>query len=169
VDTRQTEGLTESVEKHDTLVATSTNDVLYQNPNDALKAVREDYLYWTGKLTDTSWQLSYAIIAANWAVFGSVDKLLGNLWSKLSVSLVIVELGLMLLGAKRMGELHKARIEYAESDLSRWRSEFNKFAGKTHPYPYTKKIEIFAQMMRETKTWLPLIAGALFLIALVFK
>jgi hypothetical protein len=90
VDTRQTEGLTESVEKHDTLVATSTNDVLYQNPNDALKAVREDYLYWTGKLTDTSWQLSYAIIAANWAVFGSVDKLLGNLWSKLSVSLVIV-------------------------------------------------------------------------------
>lgn len=86
MDTRQTEGLTESVEKHDTLVATSTNDVLYQNPNDALKAVREDYLYWTGKLTDTSWQLSYAIIAANWAVFGSVDKLLGNLWSKLSVS-----------------------------------------------------------------------------------
>ncbi|NCR58779.1 MAG: hypothetical protein GPJ01_13765 [Microcystis aeruginosa LL13-06] len=52
MDTRQTEGLTESVEKHDTLVATSTNDVLYQNPNDALKAVREDYLYGVVRLRD---------------------------------------------------------------------------------------------------------------------
>src|SRR5947209_1299855 len=51
---------------------------LYQSPGEALKAVREDYLYWTEKLTDTSLQLSYAVIAANWAVFGSVDKLLSN-------------------------------------------------------------------------------------------
>jgi hypothetical protein len=78
----------------------STTDSLYKSAHEALKVVHDDYLYWTGKLTDTSLQLGYAIIAANWAVFGSVDKILKNPWSKLSVALVIIGLDLSVAGAK---------------------------------------------------------------------
>jgi hypothetical protein len=66
---------------------------LYTSSADGLKAIREDYLYWTGKLTDSSFQLSLGIVAANWAAFGSVQKILSNIWAKTSLGIVIVTLG----------------------------------------------------------------------------
>jgi hypothetical protein len=42
-------------------------------------------------------QLSYAVLGANWAVFGAVDKILTNLYSKLSVLVVVLSLGLSVL------------------------------------------------------------------------
>jgi len=140
---------------------------LFQSPSEALKAVRDEYLYWTGKLTDSSLQLSYAVIAANWAVFGTVDKLLGNFWSKLSMELVMVALLLAAFGAKWMGELHKRRVDHAESDLTRWDTEFNANAGKRVPWPFTNGIELLGRVMREVKVWFPLLAGIAFLIAIL--
>ena len=167
MDTKATEGSSQPVAPNAPLAAASTTEALYQSPSEALKAVHKDYLYWTGKLTDTSLQLSYAVIAANWAVFGSVDELLASFWSKPSVSLVIVGLGLSVAGAKWTGELHRARIEYAETDASRWKAEFQESAAKRDPWPFTKAIEYLGRAMREAKTWLPLIAGVSFFIALV--
>jgi hypothetical protein len=146
-------------------VPASTVEILYPSASDALKAVRDDYLYWTGRLTDTSLQLAFAVIAANWAVFGS--QIFAKFWSKLSVGLVIVSLVFGLAGAKWMGELHRKRIEYAETDPSRWQAEFRDTAGKFNPWPFTRKIEWVGRRMRSAKTWLPLIAGISFLVALV--
>jgi len=139
---------------------------LYSDAPEALKAVRDDYLYWTGKLTETSVQLSYAVLGANWAVFGSVDSILTNLWSKLSVFLIVLSLGMSVLGAKAMGEMHFGRINYAEADPARWNTEFHATAGKRDPWPFTGAIESLGSNMRAAKTWLPLIAGALFFVAL---
>lgn len=136
---------------------------LYAGPTEAAKAVHEDYLYWTGKLTDTSFQLSVAVIAANWAVFGSTQHLLANTWSKLSISVVILSVGTSLLGAKIMSELHRKRLEYAESDPARWKEEFDAAHGRSDPWPYTRVIEALAFLFRWCKTWLPLAGGALFL------
>ncbi len=147
-------------------ISVASTEALYQSPHDALKAVREDYLYWTGKLTETGLQLSFAVLAANWAVFGSVDAILKNLWSKLSVSLVVIGLGLGVAGAKWMGELHRKRIDYAESDPSRWKKEFDETTGKRDPWPFTAGIESLGSWTREAKTWLPLLAGVFFLIAI---
>ena len=60
-------------------------NVLYKDPNAAATAVKESYDYWTGKLTESSFALSLAVIGANWAVFGSVDRVLNNIWSELSI------------------------------------------------------------------------------------
>jgi hypothetical protein len=169
VDAKPSEGSSHLVSLNAPLAAASRAEALYQSPNEALKAVREDYFYWTGKLTDTSLQLSYAMVAANWAVFGSVDKLLNNFWSMLSVSLVIVGLGLSVVTAKWMGELNRARIDYAETDLSRWEAEFRENARKRVPWPFTRSIESLGRAMREARTWLPLIAGVSFFIALVWR
>lgn len=138
---------------------------LYADSTDALKAVREDYLYWTGLVTDTSLQLSLAIIAANWAAFGSVQKILSNRWSKYSLGLVIVTLGLNLFGAWCMGELHQKRIDYA-ADSDRWEKECAAALSHKGTWPFTKKIVCLGFSLRIVKTWFPLAAGALFLLAL---
>jgi hypothetical protein len=65
---------------------------LYSTPEAALSSIRDDYLYWTGKLTESSFALSLAVIGANWAVFGSVDKVLNNIWAELSIAAVILSL-----------------------------------------------------------------------------
>jgi hypothetical protein len=166
-DTKHFESFAQSDEQKSLSTTASNSSSLYPTPSDALKAVRDDYLYWTGRLTDTSLQLSYAIIAANWAVFGSVDKLLANSWSKFSVMVVIVGLGLNVVGVKLMSEQHKSRINYAEANLSRWRLQFEQNTGRVDPWPYTKKIELLGYAMREVKTWFPLIAGVFFIIALM--
>jgi hypothetical protein len=150
------------------LADTSANGVLYGSPNKALEAVREDYLYWSGRLTDTSLQLSYAVIAANWAVFGSVDGILKSFWSKLSVALVIVGLGLSLAGAKWMSELHRKRIDYA-ANAPRWAGEFRDNTGKRSAWPFTSQIETLGRIFREAKTWLSLAAGLSFLVALLAR
>lgn len=140
---------------------------IYQSSREATKAVCDDYHYWTVRLTDTSLQLSFAIIAANWAVFGSVAGVLTSFWSELSVALVIIGLGLSLAGANSMGELLRKRIDYAESNPSRWEAEFKNTAGKRDPWPLTNAIESVGRGMRAAKAWLPLIAGLSFLIALI--
>jgi hypothetical protein len=136
---------------------------LYATPGDGLKAVRDDYLYWTGRLTDSSVQLSFAVIAANWAVFASVQSVLMNPWAKSSVFLVVVSLALNLLGAKQMGELHRKRVDYAATDVERWEKECVAALGRSDPWPFTPGIELMGRTMRELRTWLPLAAGALFL------
>lgn len=139
---------------------------LYATSGEALKAVKDDYHYWTEKLTESSFQLSLAVIAANWAVFSKVEKILSNVWAKSSLLLVLLCLAVNLLGAKRMGELHRKRVEYAESDSGRWGKEFSDTADKRDPWPFTNEIENLGRWMRELKAWLPIAAGLAFLIAL---
>lgn len=140
---------------------------LYSDSSEALKAVRDDYHYWTGKLTDSSFELSVAVIAANWAVFGTVDRVLQSPWSRASIAIVVLSLLLSLLGAKIMGEAHRLRIEYAETDPSRWRGEFHATHGSDDPWPFTRGIVRLGRLLRECKTWLPITGGAAFFLALL--
>lgn len=141
--------------------------VAYKTPADALEAVRADFLYWSGKLTDTSFELSLALIAANWAVFGSVTQVLENEWAKASLFFVVLSLGFNLAGSKWMSEMLRHRYEYAESSPSRWAEEFKENRGKRVSWPFTDNMEFLGRLLRECKTWLPLLSGILFLIGLV--
>jgi hypothetical protein len=120
-------------------------------------------------LTDTSFQLSLALIAANWAVFGSVRDLLKNSWAKASILLVILSLTLNLLGAKWMGELHRRQIDYAAEDPTRWEQECAAASARRAPWPFTTKIEHTGRVLREVRTWLPFGAGVAFAVAVIGK
>lgn len=141
---------------------------LYATSNDALKAVRDDYLYWTGKLTEASFQLSVGIIAANWAVFGTKDAIIENLFSRGSISVVVLSLGISLIAAKVMGEAHLRIIEKAESDLDQWQRDFVTTLNTTSPWPFTVKIDRSGRFFRGCRLWFPLAGGLLFLLALWF-
>lgn len=148
---------------------TQSAGLLYLNPCKALEEVRKDYLYWTEKLTDSSFALSVAVIGANWAVFGAVNKIINNCYSQISIALVLFGLGIGVVGAKNMGELHRKRIEYAEASPKQWEKEFKDTLGKKDPWPFTRRIEIEGQVLRMFKTWCPLLGGFFFLMALLFN
>ena len=133
--------------------------------NDKLQEVREHFSYWTGKLTETSVQLSYAVIAANWAAFGSVDQIRKSSWSKVSITLVVGSLGLSVFAAYWMGDLHDKQLDYVDKH----RDEFAAKRGKDRYWPYTKGIIFSAWVFRELKAWLPLAAGFSFLMALLSR
>jgi len=141
---------------------------LYADPHAALKAVHQDYLYWTGKLTESSFQMSVALIGANWAVFGSLDRVLENVWSQVSIAVTIVGLGASLIGTMLMGEMHRFRVQYAEENPDRWSEEFKDTAGKIDPWPFTSAIEKLGSIIRWIRWLSPVIGGAFFIGALVF-
>ena len=143
---------------------------LYSDSRSAVQTVRDDYLYWTQRLTDGHIQLSVGLIGANWAVFNSINGILNNNWSAASVAVVIVSLVVNLLGIRRMAELHRARIAYAESDPSQWQREFEEsLQQKATAWPFTPQIEHLARILRECRTWLPVVSGMLFLAGLLFR
>src|SRR5689334_22277255 len=96
---------------------------LYESPTEALKKVCSEYEYWSGKLTETSLQMCYAVIASNWVVFGSVNGILGNMWAKLSLLMVILALATNIIGAWLLSEQLRTRVEYGEADGLRWFQE----------------------------------------------
>ncbi len=138
---------------------------LYGDPREALKSIHDGYSYWTGKLTESSFALSLAVIGANWAVFGSADKVLNNIGAKISIGLVILSLVIGLIGNWYLGGQLRKRIAYAEQDATRWRKEFTENAGKSTPWPSTQRIDSLAARFRFLKTFLPVIGGMVFLIA----
>lgn len=139
---------------------------LYASPADASAAVHRDFIYWTEKLTDTSFQLSFAIIAANWATFNNVSTILTNTFAKLSMFFVLTSLALSVLGAFVMGELHRSRVDYCEDDAVRWGREFRGKLNQRDPWPFTHRIEYAGKVLRVTKTFLPLLAGILYVVSL---
>lgn len=139
---------------------------LYSDASEALKEVRKDFYYWSTKLTESSFALSLAVIGANWAVFGSLDKILGNRWSQFSIATVILALSLNSIGYKRLIDALRAQIRYAEADRGRWKKEFEQSLTVPGDWPYTAKIASVAQFHRACRMWLPLLGGLLFLIAL---
>lgn len=148
---------------------TQNAGLLYHNSCKAIEEVRKDYLYWTEKLTDSSFALSLAVIGANWAVFGAVNKIINNVYSQISIALVLFGLGISVVGARHMGELHRKRIEYAEANPKQWEKEFKETLGKKDPWPFTRRIEIEGYILRIFKTWCPVFGGILFLMALLFS
>ena len=148
------------------LPAPATANSLYKDPQDALKTLQEGYLYWTGRLTESSFALSLAVIGANWAVFGSVDRVLSNIWSEVSIAAVILSLVFNLFGNWKLGGMLRKRIAYAEEDPKRWEAEFKEASGISSPWPSTPKVDRSAIVLRWLRTFLPVIGGACFLIAL---
>jgi hypothetical protein len=140
---------------------------LYATPAEALKAVVAGFEYWSGKLTDTSVQMSYAVIAANWVAFGSLNGILKNDWSKFSILLVLVGLGANVIGTLILCESHRRRAEYGDCDAKRWATEFDQFANTRNPWPFTAGIESTAQWMRRIKAYSTLGGGLLLFIGVI--
>jgi hypothetical protein len=142
---------------------------LFSSSSEALKKVCSEYEYWSGKLTETSLQMCYALIGANWVVFGSLNGILGNLWAKWSLLMVILALATNILGAWILSESLRKQVEYGEADKVRWESEFDRFSAISCPWPFTDSIEKTGRWMRIMKATFTLVAGTLLMAGALLK
>jgi len=139
---------------------------IYASPTEATSELREYFKGWTTQLTQRSFEMSMAVIAANWAVFGGLNALLANGWAKASLVTVVVGLLATLVATWGMGELLRHRITYAEKDPERWSRECDETRGTADPWPFTKDIDLLGTTLRIVKTFVPIVAGILFFLAL---
>ena len=141
----------------------------FKNAGDALKDVQKAFNDWSSILTSHSIQIAFAIIAANWAVHGRADAILENSWSRWSMGIAICFLGINLLSTNCMAWLLYKRSIYAEADWNRWEKEYEadlKDTSKNMYWPYDKSIQIFGEILRELKCWMPFSSALLFVISL---
>ncbi len=134
----------------------------YDKASEGLKDLTEAYNYWSGKLTESSVTFALGLIAANWAVFGATLKT--TLLPRLSVAFALGTLLVSAVTALVMSQAHDKRHEYAEADPARWNQEFEdvkKAAGRTNPWPYTRRIECIGNWSRWARCLLP-VAGCVF-------
>ena len=142
---------------------------VHETPQKALAKVGSEFEYWSGKLTDTSLQMCYALIGANWVVFGSVGHILENNYSKLSLLSVLVTLGSNVIGSWFLSESLKSRFEWAESHPEDWEKQFELAAGKRDPFPFTNQHEWVGLIVRQVKGLFPLVGGMLLIAGAILK
>lgn len=142
---------------------------LYASPDEALKKVSIEYEYWTGKLTETSLQMCYALIGANWVIFNSVNGILRNGWSKWSLVMVLLALGSNVVGAWILSEFLRNRIGYGEGSPVAWASEFASTRGQNVAWPFTGQIQNTGKYMRWIKAGFTIVSGLLLIIGAMTK
>ena len=140
---------------------------VHESPRKALEKVGFYFEGWTTKLTETSVQMCYALIGANWVVFGSVGNILRSNYAKASLLFVMLTLGINVVGAWFMSESLRRRFEWAEGHDNEWTAEFNKAKGKRVAFPFTRAQERLPFWLRQVKASLPLSSAILLIIGAV--
>ena len=142
---------------------------VYGSAEDALSEVFEAFNYWSSQVTTTSVQMCYAIIGANWVVFTSVGKILGNAWAMASLATVLLTLTLNMVSSLGFAEWMRRRFEKADKNRPGWDAEFEREKDKHGVWPYTEGVERMSVAMRYVKVLLPLASGLMLIIGAVLQ
>jgi hypothetical protein len=142
---------------------------LYSSADEALKKVQETYDYWSGKLNDITMQMAFALIGANWAIFGTVNGILANMWGKLSIVAVLLAMVFNVIAALALSQMNEAQMTYAESDLPRWQREYQASTGKNVAWPFTDRINGTARLMRWIRALLIVASGICLIVGAILK
>ena len=142
---------------------------LYATPEDALKKVASEFEYWTGKLTETSLQMCYALIGANWVVFGSVNGILQSMWAKYSLVMVLLALASNVIGSWILSESLRKRIAYGVGNAVKWKEEYDESVAKDVAWPFTDQIQNTGKYMRWVKAGFTLASGFCLIVGAIWK
>jgi len=136
----------------------------FKDAGEASREVYDNFNTWGTILARHSIEATFAIIAANWAVHGSMQSLRSNNSARWSLIIAIAFLGINLLGSGLMTYRLGKRCDYAGEDKERWGEEF-RVAGnnKKSPWPYTCCIECLGSILRFFKTFAPAISAGFFI------
>lgn len=140
---------------------------VYESPKDGLLSIGHDYYYWSTRLTDSSWQMCLAVVAGNWAAYGSLSGVMQSFFAIWSLGLIFFSLAFALAASLAMSEMHR-RLHYsAEADWDAWTAKHAAYTAGTNPHdpwPSTRPIEVFGVVARILKTTVPLISGAVLIV-----
>lgn len=142
---------------------------LFENADVALKAVHESYGYWSGKFNETSLKMCYALIAANWMVFGSVNGILSSQLAKWSLLMPMLAIGTDVAGSWWLGYSLNKQAQYGEANGKDWGEKFKNAAGTDDPFPFTAAQQNAGAVIRAVKALAILAASILFVIGAIRK
>jgi hypothetical protein len=140
---------------------------IYASSTDALKQINEAFDYWSGQITATSLQMCYALIGANWVIFGSVGSILHSRYAIVSLLLVLLAPALNMVSSYALAECMRGRFGYAVSNRKRWEAEFQHEKVESTTWPYSKWTEEASIATRLIKVILPLASGICLIIGAV--
>lgn len=149
------------------MVDTNPHRESYTGAGDGLKILAGDFNYWSQRLSDSSTQMSLAVIAGNWACYGSAQAVMRSGCALLSIGIIFSSLALTLFTSCWLSELHRRAYYQAENDWAAWESRFKKYRRgeiKNDPWPTTELIDCVTRVARYAKTALPLVAGAILVV-----
>jgi len=132
-----------------------------------LREVCGDLNAWSQNLSSQSIQASYAIIAANWAIHGSSQMIMKNIWAQASILTVLVFFGINLITNLTMTEWYLKRYNHAEKNPEEWEREFRDWELNRTAWPWTKRIENMGSFIRRVRVIYPLFASGLFILSLM--
>lgn len=136
----------------------------FSSVGEGSKRLQDDFNAWSEMLTTRSIELSFAIIAANWAVHGNENNILNNFFAKWSILIIFVFLGVNLMFTWLLSERLFARHDYAEKNHESWKKEFENYKKEKNPiWPYTHFIEGSPKYLRHLKFLLPLLSASFFI------
>ena len=125
-----------------------------------LEPVHRSFRYWSDRLQNAGLQLNAAIIAANWALWGSLNALAENFWALVSLGTVGLGLFLDLVGSMWLSSLNFHRICTAEKNKIKWQNDAKAAwdnDNRYHPFPFTRTNQILGFVLRGLKVLLPTI------------
>jgi hypothetical protein len=138
----------------------------FDSAGDAAKELYEQFNACTGALTARSVELSFGILAGNWAVYGNLQAILNNTWAQTSVAAVVGFLAINLFLTWVLAHSYGTRIDYADADKDRWEKEFSDAGAVGSPWPYDRAIENIGKVAVAVKLALPIAAGICFVVSL---
>lgn len=144
------------------------NATRFESASDATRELHEQFNDWSAAVSKYGQQLALALIAANWAIFGTRAAILLNPFSRWSIAVAVFYLGANLAGAAWITHQFDRRKIYADDDVGRWKRQYQASIGKRTNWPYTAAIDRFGGRMRVVHTIAPILSGILLLISIIF-
>ena len=143
-------------------------DLPFESAREGSVQLRKDFVDWNRMLANRSLELSFGILAANWAVHSSsTDSILQNQAAKWSVVVVCLFLGFNLILTRLMTGLYAAQYRRSQANPDEWQREFDASrTKKATRWPYSTEIEHLGSVIRELRAWVPIGAGLLFFVSL---
>lgn len=157
------------VNENQNIAAGSAATATYDSAKDALIQIQTAFDYWSGQVSITSLQMCYALIAANWLIFGSVGKILSYKSAEWSLITVLATIAFNMVSAYILAEWLRCRFGYAESNRTRWETEYRREKDLPSRWPYTENIERASIAIRAVRAFLPLVGGGLLILAAIMQ
>lgn len=141
-----------------------TQSRAYESPAAGLQALQSDYKYWTGRITDLSFQSCLGLIAANWALHSDHGALMANKFAVASVLLALLALLASLVGSFLIARATYEEFYFGTENPEEWRSRWEAAERIPSEWPYTHKITSLGRNLTLVKVWTPVASGVLFVL-----
>lgn len=141
----------------------------FKNAGEAAKEVHTAYNDWTSSLGKHGLQLTFALMAANWAFHGTTKSILDDWLSTASMLIALVYLTTFLALTYWLVLEHRKCHERTDADKIVWANEFQKSASGKSSWPYTKTCETLGDTLHFLHFAAPVSCGALLVMSVFWN